>query len=289
MGFRKVRKNWDTYLMISIENAALLIAGPFHENTIKMIDLYKEKFKIIISTYENSDDKLQQFENDLNVTIVKKSLPSVKDLHNSQNIYFQCFSVLNGLEVCDKEYVVKLRSDEYYSNIDKLIEKLPADKISTSNVFIRDVSYKPFHLSDHMIVGGVEMIRNTYKDLKSYIEKNQDNLQILNSTTPAETKIFLFAFFNCVGSCKLDWYSMSEKEIFELMKRYFNIFDVNLLLPYSIKSSVVGEIKNYKQFVLLDKNLYLRYANKIEDLEQKSFLSNLIFRIIYKIKKLLIK
>lgn len=158
MDFDKVRKNWDTYM--TVQNTSLLIAGPFHKNTVKMVEKYKNIFDlIIISTYKNKDN------NDLNlfkkiygeskkIKLIENTLPLVNELHNTQNIYYQCFSVLYGLEYCNNEYVIKLRSDEVYSNLDSLIETLPTDKLSTNNIFVRDVSYKPFHLSDHMIVGG---------------------------------------------------------------------------------------------------------------------------------------
>lgn len=161
MDFDKVGKNWDSYM--TVKNTSLLIAGPFHQNTMKMVEKYKDVFdSIVISTYKNEDN------NDLNlfkktygeskkIKIIESNLPIVNDLHNAQNIYYQCFSVVNGLEYCNCDYVIKLRSDEIYSNLDSLIETLPTDKLSTNNIFVRDVSYKPFHLSDHMIVGGGEV------------------------------------------------------------------------------------------------------------------------------------
>lgn len=291
MDFDKVRKNWDSYM--KLKNTCLLIAGPFHKNIMRMVEIYKDVFdSIVISTYKNKDN------NDLNlfkktyreskkIRILENTLPIINDLHNAQNIYFQCFSVVNGLENCGTDYVIKLRSDEVYSNLDSLIETLPNDKLSTNNIFVRDVSYKPFHLSDHMIVGGVQLLKATYYDLKSYIEINSKNdvLKILNEKTPAETKIFLFAIFNFVGFCKLDWHTLEEKEIFSLMKKYFYIFDVDMLSPYIVKSSVVGEITNYKKFVKNDTQFYLQYLKDIDDLSSKNALERLLFKVMYKIKK----
>lgn len=145
---------------MTAKDTCLLIAGPFHQNTMKMAKMYENIFdSIIISTYKSEDN------NDLNlfkktysksekIKLIENPLPSVNELHNAQNIYFQCFSVVNGLEYCSANYVIKLRSDELYSNLDSLIATLPNDKLSTNNIFVRDVSYQPFHLSDHMIVGG---------------------------------------------------------------------------------------------------------------------------------------
>ena len=133
------------------------------------------------------------------------------------------------------------------------------------------------------------MIFNGFQDLKQYIEQNQsikhDILDILNDKTPAETKIFLFSFFNIIGYCIIDWHNLNKIRIFTYMKKYFFVFDVNYLMPYSITSSVVGEITDYEEFVRNDTKLYLSYSSDIDSLKEKSFLKKLIFRIKYKIKK----
>jgi hypothetical protein len=158
MDFDKVRKNWNTHMIV--KNISLLIAGPFHINTIKMVEIYRNIFdSLIISTYENVNDyNLKEFKINYGqiekIKILTNNLPIFIDLHNAQNIYYQCFSVVKGLEYCNTKYIIKLRSDEVHSNLDSLIKTLPKDKLWTNNIFVRDVSYKPFHLSDHMIVGG---------------------------------------------------------------------------------------------------------------------------------------
>ncbi len=135
--------------------------------------------------------------------------------------------------------------------------------------------------------GGVKLLKATYYDLKSYIEINSKNdvLKILNEKTPAETKIFLFAIFNFIGFCKLDWYTLKENDIFNIMKKYFYVFDVNSLSPYIIKSSVVGEITDYRKFVKNDIQFYLKYSKDIDDLSPKSKIEQLLFRVMQKVKK----
>lgn len=161
MGIGEIGKDGDTYLMnMNTSNTSLLIAGPFHKNGLDMLENYVEKFhSIIISTYkDDTNDALITVKNRFlgysNIQIIENILPCIDGYHNSQNIYLQCFSVVNGLEECNSKFVIKLRSDEYYSNLEDIITLLPPNKISTNNVFVRDVSYKTFHLSDHVIVGG---------------------------------------------------------------------------------------------------------------------------------------
>ena len=138
--------------------------------------------------------------------------------------------------------------------------------------------------------GGVKLLENTYKDLKYYIEYNSkyDILKILNDNTPAETKIFLFSIFNLLGFCKLNWNILSENEVYNLMKKYFYIFDVNELSPYIVKSSAVGEIKDYKKFVKKDTHLYLKYFKDIDALSPKNSMQQWLFKLLYRIKKVLL-
>lgn len=135
--------------------------------------------------------------------------------------------------------------------------------------------------------GGVKLLKDTYESLKNYIELNSKNdfLNILNDSTPAETKIFLFAFFSLSAQCILDWNKLTLEQVHKNMMKFFYIFDVESLKPYIIKSSVVGEINDYKKFVKNDTKLYLRYAAKIEDLSVKNSLDNFLMRIKYKMKK----
>lgn len=274
----------------------LVIAGPFNQNVVKMVSKYRGEFNIVVSTYKdkgNSDLVLfkADYQSIITVTVIESELPHLGSLHNSQNIYYQCFSALKGFDSCQTEFVVKLRSDEYYSNLEFVIKNLSADKVSTNNVFLRDVSYKYFHLSDHIIVGKLELIKSAFASLSNYIEVNTNNdpLQILNTTTPAETKIFLFIFFRFINQSLIDWHLMSEKVIHCYMMKYFSVFDVSILKPYMIKSSVVGNITDYKYFVSNDRLLGLRLFMDIGSLKSPNFLQKVIFRLNNKFKKLMWK
>ena len=97
------------------------------------------------------------------------------------------------------EFAIKLRSDEFYSNLDKEILTLPETKVTTSNIFERDIHYKPFHLSDHIIIGKTLLLKNAFFNLMEYIHEvalnNRGELNILSDRISAEVKITLFILF----------------------------------------------------------------------------------------------
>lgn len=278
----------------------LLIAGPYNDSTLDMVKHYHGCFpNIIVSTYHDNDNTgLQGFKVWLahnkigNVELLETPLPMVEGLHNSQNIFLQCYTVTQGLRKVVSPRVIKIRTDEFYSSLDNVVSSLPADKVSTCNVFVRDVSYKPFHLSDHIIVGDSKVLSSAFENLKAYILKQakikvcSDPLGILNTNTPAETKITLFILYQFEKLCFWDWNTLSEKEVFDLMLKHFFIFDISQNEPYRVCSSVAGIITSYKRFVLRDNILFLRHISGIDDMKPRSFFHKIQDRLVFRLKKL---
>jgi hypothetical protein len=248
----------------------------------------------VLSTYNDEKNYfLENIENKYsgssNLTILKAALPDTNNLHNVQNIYLQSFSVGGAEKVIKTEYLIKLRSDEFYNNIENLLTLLPSNKISTCNVFLRNTSYEYFHLSDHIIIGSTKVLMSSFNNLKKYIETNGSNdeepLQLLCARTPAEVKIFLFCFFSMENKTYNNWRSFSHKFVFNKLKQHFFVFDVDILGPYIIASSAVGVINDYKNFVNKDKVMDLVYMDKIEDMKTIPRFITILERIKNKIKK----
>jgi hypothetical protein len=132
--------------MIKNKEAILLIAGIFTHAVTKMVERYLTIFSgIVISTYKDEiNDELNHFKNIYlkyeNVVLIENSMPFANNYHNSQNVYYQCFSVIEGLLQINTPYVIKMRSDELYSSFDELLQICPKNKILTCNIFCRDVS-----------------------------------------------------------------------------------------------------------------------------------------------------
>jgi len=119
-------------------NCSLLIQGPFDEKSLKFLNSYQNE--IIYSTWKNDKLNFDIIENE-RIKVVAKELPDVKNIYNVTNIYYQCKSTLNGLLKCSKPYVIKLRSDSFYSNLNLLYQKSvpPVEDIVVALIFISSI------------------------------------------------------------------------------------------------------------------------------------------------------
>jgi len=98
--------------------------------------------------------------------------------NNAQNRYLHFFSVSLGLELCTTPYAIKLRSDEFYSNLQPFIDAVreTKNKIVTNDIFFRKQKEYPIHPSDHLVGGETELMRSVFSLAKSYCE-NLENIK----------------------------------------------------------------------------------------------------------------
>jgi hypothetical protein len=273
-------------------NFSLLIAGPDHKCVAKMVGLCKDfPAKIVISRWDNGSSQLVLPQ----AQFVTSPIPSVERLnllHNSQNIYLQVTTVLAGLEKVDTPYVIKVRSDEFFSNIKIMAATFNPAKLLSANIFVRDVSYKPYHISDHLFIGRTDRLRNAFSALKQYIEMASsgggDPLGILNMQTPAEMKIAIFYLQAC-GYEINRLVQLCQNSAFNVMQREFDIFDVDRLCPFEISSSSAGKITSYRKFIRWDSVLGLRHITSIDQMAPQGKLSQLYQRLSFKLRRLLAK
>lgn len=99
----------------------------------------------IVSTWEGDEV------DPLGMRIVRSLKPSDP---GHQHSHFQIVSTLAGLRACETRWVIKVRGDEYFSNLEYVVEELKnTDKILTLPIFFRNHATYPFHPSDHLIAG----------------------------------------------------------------------------------------------------------------------------------------
>jgi hypothetical protein len=156
----------------------LIIQGKLSVYTLLSILKHKEKFNIVISTPKSSDEKL--IRECINMCIENKNCSYVlydenvnlPTFNNSQNRYFHFLSTLLGLELSKTEYSIKLRSDEFYSNLDPFLENIKKnpDKITTNDVFFRRFPFRKFHPSDHLVGGSTHLMKDVFTRAKDYSE-----------------------------------------------------------------------------------------------------------------------
>jgi hypothetical protein len=162
----------------------LVFQGPLHKNFIYgLLNNYSTYTdNIIISHWDNDNLELLEYLKEFNIsaTVITNTSHSDFNVFNGQNIYYQVYTTLKGLEQVRTEYVVKLRTDQWFGNLEpffKAIKNNP-DKYVCSNLHFRPDKLTKYHPSDKLVGGKSDILLETFK-IAMYRVKN--NVQALLS------------------------------------------------------------------------------------------------------------
>lgn len=138
-----------------LENTTIVIQGRTDPECIRhYANMYGPS--CIISTWndENVDS--------LGMKVVRSARPSDR---GPQNSHLQIVSTLAGLRCCTTKWVIKVRGDEYFSNLEYVIDNLSkTSKILTLPIFFRPHKAYPFHPSDHLMAATKEQLLMMYRN-----------------------------------------------------------------------------------------------------------------------------
>ena len=110
----------------------------------------------IVSTWEGDDV------DPLGMRIVRSVKPPDP---GPQHSHFQIVSTLAGLRECSTDWVIKVRGDEYFSNLEYVVEEMKkTTKLLTLPIFFRPHKVFPFHPSDHLIAGPKRELLMMYRN-----------------------------------------------------------------------------------------------------------------------------
>ena len=126
--------------------------------------------QIIISSWDDSlgrfePNKLEQAIGHGDITLITDDIKKYDGYYNNSNICYQVASSLNGLKKVNTKYAIKIRCDEYYTNLSGFIDlmKSSPEKLTTSNFLFNPDSIEQFHPSDHIAGGYTENILGMYE------------------------------------------------------------------------------------------------------------------------------
>jgi hypothetical protein len=128
-----------------------VIQGPVTCETIKTTKICKKYGEVIVSCWDNDCPNLIK-NLGRHAKIIKNKFFKPKG-YNFQNIQYHIKTFFEGVRAARTDYVIKLRSDEYFTDISNLVDtaRKNPNKITTCNFLFRpDVL---FHPSDHIIGG----------------------------------------------------------------------------------------------------------------------------------------
>ena len=219
-----------------MNDLTILIQGPYNKGHIdKIFDYKKFTDSIVYSTWHNDDlSQIPEF-----VKVVSHTLPDqgscyccnkrMKNLITDSTIAWAVGSVHAGLKVIDSEFTIKIRSDEYYVNLQPMIDLMHynRDKIVCGNIFVNDRI--PFHMGDHIFGGNTKVMQKCYDNILSdHHNNNPFNKFYYNyfgnnnyPSWPAESML----------ACNL-MKAMGKKPTIDNFMQCFEIVDINLMKPF---------------------------------------------------------
>lgn len=193
----------------------IIIQGPAYKDCLKYIYKYKSiANNIILSTWIDQDTT--EFEKH-NIKIIKNDYPD-KPYYNVQNILMQCITTLNGILNSNADIVIKTRTDEYFENIEHVIDKFKqhdGNKIICSNIFFR--KSVPYHISDHMICSNRRLMTDVFKELKYMCSTDNNYLHSYESHISPEI-IICHLYLKHMNILRM-------KDHKHIMHKAFDIFD----------------------------------------------------------------
>jgi hypothetical protein len=155
--------------MIDFSKYTVVIQGPLHPNSVVALRSYALKFPVILSTWSDNTETEKQVTNMIgkgdHVAVVSYNLDDT-EIYDEQSRYKQFLTAYRGVRLVDTEYVIKVRSDEYYTDFIPLLEKFEEDteKLVSTNLFFRKFSYYMYHPSDHVYVAKTASLKNVLEE-----------------------------------------------------------------------------------------------------------------------------
>lgn len=256
-------------MKIDKKDVTIVAQGRFDANLLHMLaSSYAEYAEFVYSTWEN-EEAASAVEQHPDVQFVVNRQPALKpgttqitgDIVSVSHSYFQVISTLKGLEKVKTEFCVKLRTDEYYTDLSHAISCLASDpgKLWTSNIVFRPPVIYNWHISDHVMIGRTSDLIKTFRlakqilenrgflpndflprvkdDMWSYARGDDQSIDVKKIRTPLEEECFTnyqIRAPECVLgvsyllACRPD-VIVDQEKVWDIMYQNFGVFDVNLL------------------------------------------------------------
>lgn len=221
-----------------MEDVTLIIQGRLLQDSY---DFYTKNYtncSVIISTWIDNEINFKNLPS--NFIVLLSQYP-----HDcgAQNLHLQIISTLNALERVTTKYVIKVRGDEYYTNLQYVANSIKVEptKIHTSSIFFRAWQYAEYHISDHVMAGTIDNLKTMFRACKHTFDTGKLNV----SKWKKDGKFFKYVTTHAPEERITKSYLLAKEPTkFEkvdgriLMKEHFDILDIDLLKPYKVKANL---------------------------------------------------
>jgi hypothetical protein len=250
-----------------MKNVTILLQGKILQDSLDFLIEHYPHANVVISTWVDTKVDFSNIPQTYNVVLTK--LPSEG---GHQNINYQILSTLKGLQFVKTDYVIKLRGDEYYSNLDYVAYEVAMNpnKIHCSSIFFRHWTFMEYHISDHIISG-------TTDNLKLMFESSKFNLEngLVYHIRDGEKYEFWEPEINLTRS-----YLMSKEpkrwgivDGRQLMVDNFEILDIQRLHPYKIVANIFQT--EWNDGFIPERNFSISDINKLFLSKEEAYVINI--------------
>ena len=247
--------------LLSAYGNQIMQSGEDRLDFMPAIEYYKTLFaKIILSTYtEQVDEEIRSFCESHNIMLVHQT-QDIGDLEKKYNITYQAMSTLLGLQNVSTKYTLKHRTDERYSNLDKLVDLFLEDDekwVSGSTIFSAK-SRQLFHAADHLYIAKTDKLIKVMELTLKNVRLNEFDRNAEKEPAPEVTFTRNFIAISGDNPC----HSVHD----EMMLKYFNFVNDRELFPYVVKFNTIDKI--YTR--LEDREGFWGEFNTMEDILNKN-------------------
>jgi hypothetical protein len=154
-----------------LSDTTILIQGVPNNETFKLWIKNYKKYKVVVSIWDDVD--LSNYRIPSHWNVIQNQYPLVR-FKPTSNLDYQLITTINGLNLVDTEWVIKVRADEYYSNLELVVDKmkLNQNKIVSSSMYFRKWGMYKFHCGDKLIGGKLENVKLMFDKTLDNIKKN---------------------------------------------------------------------------------------------------------------------
>ena len=152
-------------------DCTILLQGRINEESLLEWIKNHSDSKVILSIWE--DEEIWKYQIPEKWEIYINQYPLVRFWEHA-NLDYQLITTLTGLKAVTTEYVIKMRCDEYWSNVESIYSRLLLNdkKIVTGSMFFRQWGlYNQFHCSDKIIAGKTESIKCMFEQTVKNLTK----------------------------------------------------------------------------------------------------------------------
>jgi hypothetical protein len=248
-----------------MKNVTILLQGKILQDTIDFFVNHYPDQNIVISTWIGCNLDFSKLRQSHNVILTK--LPKNG---GHQNINYQLLSTTNGLKYVETDYVIKIRGDEYYSNMEYITNQIVMNpqKIHCSSVFFRHWEFMKYHISDHIIAGTTDNIKLMFEKTKFYMD-NKMVYHMLDGKPHEfwEPEINLTRSYLMAKESER-WGKVDGRK---LMVDNFEILDIKKLEPYKIVANIFK--KEWTEGFIPERNFSIGDVNKLYLTQKEAYVN----------------